>query len=261
MRLEAQFKQLAVSTLSRLGILLPVISRYHSWRRRAAPNGRLRVDGRPLPPPHLLMASTGTNDPEWYWESGRSAQRQLAELLDPALAKGARVLDFGCGCGRVARHWNPTISVHGADANREAVAWCRRHLSLRMVETVSTPPLSWPDAFFSAAYSLSVFTHLGPSQQRSWFAELARLLAPGAPLVLTLHGDASLDQLSETQRDRYHSGEIVVTWPRAERSNLCGAYHPPGSLGSVAPQFDVVRHAAAGAAGNPPQDLYLLRLR
>lgn len=261
-RLEALFKQLAVSTLSRLGLLLPVVSRYHSWRRRRVPIGRGPDDEVNIPPAHLLMASTGTNDPDWYWASGRAAHRQLADLLSTELESGARVLDFGCGCGRVARHWSDEeASVHGADANREAIVWCRDNLSLRAVAEVTQPPLSWPDHTFAAIYSLSVFTHLGLNAQQLWFAELARLLRPGAPLVVSLHGDASLDDLADSERERYLAGEIVVNWPLAERSNLCGAYHPEGSLASVAPQFETLLHEPAGAVGNPPQDLYLLRVR
>jgi hypothetical protein len=53
------------------------------------------------------------------------------------------ILDFGVGCGRVARHWNGlSAEVHGCDYNPVLVEWCKANLPhLRAVTNRLDPPL------------------------------------------------------------------------------------------------------------------------
>jgi SAM-dependent methyltransferase len=204
------------------------------------------------------MASTGATDPTWYLESGKRAFDQLSQLVP--LAPAVRILDFGCGCGRLVRHLvQGGVDVVGVDPNGEAIAWCKRRLPGSFLRLPSRPPLTLAASSFDAVVALSVFTHLSVPAQVLWLAELSRLLRPGGRLLVSLHGRAFLGQLTAEQRALFDAGEIVVTWSAAEGSNLCAAYHPPGAFERLAATFRVVHYYPAGAAGNPPQDLLVLQ--
>jgi hypothetical protein len=55
------------------------------------------------------------------------------------------------------------------------------------------PPLSYGDGVFNVIYGLSVFTHFRPAMEELWLAELRRVAAPGAILLMTIHGRTTVD--------------------------------------------------------------------
>src|SRR4051794_15780343 len=94
---------------------------------------RTGADGLPLPPPVLRIKVTHTADPDEFLAQGERAVGTIRE----ALARGGRtleevdsVLDFGCGSGRVMRHWVRVSGPRffGSDYNPDLVAWCEEHL-------------------------------------------------------------------------------------------------------------------------------------
>ena len=89
-----------------------------------------RTQGTPLPPGRLMHLVAGTEDVNWFLESGAAGVRSLREILARnglAVESFGSVLDFGCGVGRVIRHWSDVRGpvFHGADYNPDLVAWCR----------------------------------------------------------------------------------------------------------------------------------------
>jgi SAM-dependent methyltransferase len=180
------------------------------------------------------------------------------------------ILDFGCGCGRVARWWADLddSELHACDYNPELVGWCDRELPfLEAKQSGLRPPLPYPAARFEFAYALSVFTHLSPDLERSWAEELRRILRPGGLLFVTVHGEPYIKKLPRSQRSRFLEGEPVVAQNALAGTNLCSAFHParyveeemfPGFelVDSVRPQEHPDR-----ASPSLPQDAYLLRAR
>ena len=172
------------------------------------------------------------------------------------------LLDFGCGCGRVTRHFASLgPAVHGTDLNPALVAWCRRHLSFGHFEVNGLgPPLPFDDRQFALAYALSVFTHLPESLQGAWMQELRRVVRPGGHVIITTHGRHYLGELDEADRRRFASGQLVIRRDDRPGSNVCGAYHPEAYVREhLSEGFTVVDFVAEGAAGNPYQDLWVLR--
>jgi SAM-dependent methyltransferase len=114
-------------------------------------------------------------------------------------AKGdRRWLDFGCGCGRVARHligWSlagegggPKLEDYsGVDVDPRQIEWAERHLAGRFSVIPHSPPTALDAGAFDVLFTISVFTHLDESTQDAWLKELRRLLRPGGLLLATTH--------------------------------------------------------------------------
>jgi SAM-dependent methyltransferase len=108
-----------------------------------------------------------------------------------------RVLDFGCGCGRLTRLFaraQPGWEAYGSDVNPDLVQWCADQLApVRTTQNDLTPPLAFDAASFDLVYSVSVFSHLAAAAAQAWLADLARVLRPGGILLVTTHGPRALE--------------------------------------------------------------------
>ena len=260
-------KRRLLHALYGLGLLEPVFrareaTRLVSFRRL----GRGTSNGLPVPPARLRVRVAGTASPRWFIKSGRLT----AETIRAAFARSdvelhlcGRLLDFGCGCGRVIRHWNgvDSVELHGSERDGQAVRWCEENLPIAtFAKNAPEPPLRYPDEWFGAIYAVSVFTHLAEPDQHAWLAELRRTLVPGGVLVLTTHGDRYLARLAREERNAYEAGKLVVRWPQATGSNLCTVFHPQEYVrDEFAVGFDLLEFSPAGAEGTPYQDLVVLR--
>jgi SAM-dependent methyltransferase len=136
-------------------------------------------------------------------------QKLVLETKGP-LQKGARVLDWGCGCGRVARHWAAQaseIEFYGCDIHGAAMAWCAENLPFGNYRTTELlPPLPYPDNFFDLIYATSVLTHLLFQTHYLWMAEIWRILKPGGIAILTAQGPSVAPiVLSEISRHGFKS--------------------------------------------------------
>ena len=200
-------------------------------------------------------------------QSGQAAADSVHALLarnGVPVGEIGSMLDFGCGCGRVIRHWaNSGVEVHGCDYNTVLVSWCRRRLPFARFETNGlAPPLPYADASFELVYALSVFTHLPRTLQQQWMGELARVLTPDGYLIVSTHGEAYLETLTEVERNRVRDRQLVVRNDAEAGSNRCGVFFSEDYVRRhLAPGFVVRDYAPRGALGNPPQDLVLLQAR
>ncbi len=225
-----------------------------------------RARGLPVPPGRLIHLVANTEDVGWFLHTGALAAQCIRDTLAKhglALEACSSLLDFGCGAGRVIRHWAGLEGpeVHGVDYNPALLSWCREHLPFAQFhQNGLQTPLPLPDAHFDFAYALSVFTHLDEPLQHFWIQELARALKPGGHLLFTTHGDHYLSHLTPEDQARYGAGQTVVIHASREGSNDCAAFHPERYVReTLARGYDVVDMIPEGALGNPSQDLYLLR--
>jgi SAM-dependent methyltransferase len=222
-------------------------------------------DGLPVPPIRLRILASGSRSVEWFVQRGRAGADSIRQLLERnaiAFDELESILDFGCGCGRVLRHWaNAPMSIHGCDYNADLVKWCRRHLPFaRFRANGLAPPLPYAAESFELVYALSVFTHLPYALQQRWFAEMARVLVPNGYLIVSTHGEAYVETLSESERQRFRADQLVVRHGDDVGSNRCGAYCSEAYVRQhMAPGFLVRDFVSSGARGNPPQDLVLLQ--
>ena len=85
-------------------------------------------------PPRAWWFEYGTDKEEWLATGKQHTQRMLEATGASGLtfAAGDRVLEVGCGCGRMLRHLKPlaeTCEIWGTDIWAEQVYWDRQHLS------------------------------------------------------------------------------------------------------------------------------------
>ena len=259
----------ALAAIGLHGTVLRARDRGRARRALRRDPGVLGADGLPLPPDELIAQVTGTRVREEFLAGGAIGR----EVITAVLARnGVRVaeldalLDFGVGCGRVARHWaGLDVEVHGCDYNRELVEWCRR--SLPHVTACCNgldPPLPYEDERFDLVYALSVFTHLTERQQRSWIAELRRVTRPGGLVLFTTHGPSF--RFSDPAwpppeiRARLAHGELVVMLPQHAGRNACTAVHPRAWVQEhMLAGLELLEYSENGAEMNGGQDLYLTR--
>ncbi|MGK5733766.1 class I SAM-dependent DNA methyltransferase [Streptomyces sp. URMC 124] len=116
----------------------------------------------------------------------------FAELVQGA--GGGTVADIGCGEGRVTAHLSALgLSVYGIDLSPQMVALARRtHPELRF-EVGSLLELDVPDGTLAGALAWYSIIHTPQELLPEVFAELHRVLAPGAPLLVAFQvGDEPL---------------------------------------------------------------------
>jgi SAM-dependent methyltransferase len=224
--------------------------------------GRGRSEEPPLPDPELIFAVCGTESSSWYLESGTFAAAEIRGALERSgvrMDRLGQILDFGCGAGRVLRHWRTLRGpkLHGTDYNPALVRWCAGHLPFAHFKVNPLDgPLPHRDGRFDFAYAFSVFTHLTEEQQLYWMRELRRVLRPGAYLYLTTHGEYYLPFVPPERLADYRRGALVVAGGDRAGSNVCAAFHPePYVLNVLASGYRCVEFSP----GRYPQDAYLFQ--
>jgi len=189
-------------------------------------------DDLPAPPLDLIYLVVGTRDPLGFIQGGkRIAHQGIVDALQGHnlyLNDFQAILDFGCGCGRLIRHWKSLTKprLHGVDYNPVLIDWCKENLPFAEYQINQlNPPLCYKDDQFDFIFAGSVFTHLTELLQFAWLDELWRVLMPEGYLMLTVHGDHYAKQLPEDLQSLFHAGQHVVINADHVGENACGAYH------------------------------------
>jgi cyclopropane fatty-acyl-phospholipid synthase-like methyltransferase len=222
----------------------------------------LHRDG--LPPAGLRFHVAGSSDRRSFVTIGASAAR---ELIDAAARHRERaalrdLLDFGCGCGRVARHMPallPHARLSGIDVDERTIRWCTRHLPGHWRAIAPDPPTALPAGAFDLIYAVSVFTHLPEERQRAWIAELHRMLRSGGLLIVTTLGPElvwSRPDLDAAQRERLASHGFIFA-PGAASFNEDSSFQSRAFLETEWQGFELLEHTTHGLTKY--QDLSVFR--
>ena len=225
------------------------------------------ADGLPLPPARL-RAQVGPlhADADFFLRSGRHNADLIRDILredGSSIEELDALLDWGCGCGRVLRHWSdlPHTCVLGCDITPKMVDWCNEHLPFAEAAVNElSPPLPYGDATFDLVYAFSVMTHLSEDLQHAWMQECRRVLKPGGYLLFSTLGEyfISRNRLTEAERSSFAGGNLVVLYEDSAGTSLCSAYHPPEYVGrELAGDLEVIGFRAAADDGR--HDIHLFR--
>ena len=227
--------------------------------------GEARVRISRYPPPALLYAINATRSVDWFLKTGEQAAQCLRTALcdiNRPIESFESVLDFGCGCGRVLRHWIHTEgpTFRGTDHNPKLVGWAKENLPFEIKQNRLEPPLAYNEGSFDLCYAISVFTHLPEQLQEAWLKELHRILRPNGILFVTLSGEGDLVRTTPSEQEAFYNDGIVVLDGGYAGTNMCGVYHSEAYVRKHwSRYFEVVRFIPEGAKGSPRQDLYVLR--
>lgn len=188
---------------------------------RVSDEARDREQAAPLPPRPLALRA-GVPDPAdviaSYRAVGRDSRTTILQLLASEGVEfgfaGARVLDFGCGSGKVMRHFLPEADVGelwGCDIDAPSVDWLNAELNppLHAFTNDEAPPLDQPSQSFDLVWSVSVFTHL-TDHWAGWLAELHRVLRPGGLAIISFLGGAMYEVWTGRSWDPDRIGMTVL---------------------------------------------------
>lgn len=119
-------------------------------------------------------------------------------LIDNAeLDRGERVVDVGCGTGKVpiaaAHTVLPGGEVVGIDASAEMIAMSRKTAAAEKVEVAFhqavMEDLPFPDDHFDVVLSCQALHHVPRDAKLEALSEMRRVLRPGGRLLLLDHGE------------------------------------------------------------------------
>src|SRR5688572_816163 len=226
-----------------------------------------RLDAQlPLPPGKLIYLVAGHRDVDLFLQSGRTTNDAIRSLLNKhgvKIEQFASVLDFGCGVGRIMRHWSTTQGPqwHGTDYNPDLINWCTNNLKFAefRINTLSGP-LPYDDASFDFIYVFSVFTHLDERLGFFWINELSRVLKPGGYLYLTTHGEYFLTGMTPEEREQFRDGKLVVREEQRSGENICAVFHPVDYVQQkLAQDLLVVDFVPGNDTTDTEQDVHLVK--
>lgn len=154
-------------------------------------------------PPRRLRGFVGDGD---FTATGEQHLRYFIEY--GKLRPDDKVLDVGCGIGRMAlpltRYLSAQGEYYGFDPTVESVKWCSQHITSRhpnfhfeladLHNEFYSPSgkyrpedfrFPYPDKCFDFVFLTSVFTHLFPDALKNYFSEASRVLRPNGRSFIT----------------------------------------------------------------------------
>jgi SAM-dependent methyltransferase len=127
-----------------------------------------------------LQAMIAADEGHWWYRGRRRVLRAAIERLP--LVPGPRVLDAGCGSGRMLDELAHYGRVCGVDLSSEAVAAARSRGHEVVRAAIEAMPFG--DATFDLVSCLDVIEHT--PDDRATLAELLRVTRPGGLLIATV---------------------------------------------------------------------------
>ena len=164
------------------------LSPYQDWYVRLTPGlqpdkkRRLRTAGTENA---ILFESLGLTD-------CLTLRRALNEYFEREYADCQAILDWGCGCARVARFVAESApgKLTGIDIDPDNIQWCQENVPQAKFAPIGLhPPTRFASESFDLVYGISVFTHLSETDQDRWLTELQRITRPGAAVLMTIQGE------------------------------------------------------------------------
>jgi len=176
--------------------------------------GRPKV---PLPPKKLRLGGPQFSDDAYFLESARREADRLLQSF--GLRSSSRLLDVGCGVGRLAigiiDRLGPIKAYRGVDVDPRYVEWCHKHIE-RAYPTyqfirldVGNPRYNpggpalagdfrhpFDDGSFEIIYLYSVFSHMEAEPVRIYLRDFCRLLASNGRLFFTAFAEQGVPDLS-----------------------------------------------------------------
>lgn len=162
---------------------------------------RLKGRDNMIPPRSMIFVGGGD-----FEKIGQEFKKYFIELAN--LQPSDRVLDVGCGIGRMAIPLTNYLSKEGEywgfDIVKNGIEWCQSHISPKFSNfhfqhsdvynkhynpngKVQAQNFQFPfdDGYFDFVFLTSVFTHMLPSDLQNYLSEISRVLKPEGKCLIT----------------------------------------------------------------------------
>ena len=219
-------------------------------------------------PPAYFMYETFRLDHQLFYEDGLQTAQWLRDRIQPHIGlQGLKILDWGCGPGRVVRHLPDLLGescrVFGTDYNPSYIDWCSRHIAgVQFSRNSLEPPLQFADQSFDVIYGISIFTHLSAALHASWFNELLRVLRPGGILLLTTQGSAFRAKMTAGERRRFDQGQLIERAKTTIGHRTFSAFQPASYVTQLIGPHALLEHLPGNPhPEHPEQDVWIIRKR
>lgn len=223
------------------------------------------IDKQSMVPPEDLNIQFGGGN---YLAVGNEIFRFFRDRF--GLRPQHKVLDVGCGAGRVAvgltDYLEPPGEYHGFDTYPFGIEWCNEriaphyphfHFSISDVHNDTYNPFSqtkaseyvfpFEDDHFDVVILRSVFTHMYPDQILNYSREIARVMRPGGQALITFF---LLNEDSRAQQQRTGKG------PAFHKFGLFHTENPEDPLDCVGYDEAFARRMFAGCGLDITEVLY-----
>lgn len=256
--------------LRKLGLLQPAdYFRFWLEKFRNRKKNRKFLNDNPgvnLPPDYLIYESFQLNYQK-YFSDAEDTARWLAGLLKKHIElNGVKILDWGCGPGRVIRHLSKFTGrgteFYGTDYNAGSIAWCAENLpGIQFNQNALEARLSYENQYFDIIYGISVFTHLSEKMHFAWFNELFRVMKPGGIFLFTTQGENFREKLTGSELVEFDEGKLVVRGQTKEGHRTYSAFHPKKFMEELFAPAEILEHIERKPenGGWLPQDVWILR--
>lgn len=164
------------------------LSPYQDWYFRLTPGLQANTERR--------VRTAGTADAILFESMGLTdcltLRRAFQEYFERDYADCQAILDWGCGCARVARFVTELApeKLTGIDIDPDNIQWCKENIRQAEFAAIGlNPPTRFASETFDLVYGVSVFTHLSEIDQDRWLTELQRITKPGAAVLMSIQGE------------------------------------------------------------------------
>ncbi len=179
-----------------------------------------------------------------------------------------RILDWGCGPGRIIRHLSKVIGngceYFGTDYNKKSIDWCSKNLTnIQFNRNSLKAQLPYADNFIDVVYGISIFTHLSKQLHYDWYNELYRILKPNGIMVLTTHGDNFTVKLTSSELKSYKNDELIVRGNVKEGHRTYSAFQPKVFMRNLFSNIEILEHIETKPEKGKwlPQDIWVVKKR
>lgn len=250
-----RLRRVARRTLERVGLLGPI---YRAAERRISRDfgDWAAVDnGLPTPSPHLVTLVAGHANLASFLSQGLHIADFIAALAkrrgSPIEAPGV-VLDFGCGCGRLARWIAPQVIAAGGrfigvDINKALLDWSAKSLPGSYRLNRLKPPMPVEAGSVRLMYAVSVFTHLPQASMAAWLADYVRVLQPGGVALISF---ADQDRAPPALRAAVDRDGFAASTRTLEGSNYMASYATTEAFAALCSRYlevlEIVPSAQSG---------------
>jgi SAM-dependent methyltransferase len=256
--LVRRMRRAARRVLERVGLIGPVY-RALEWRlSKDVGSWPDEAGGLPVPPPYLVTLVASSADLDCFLAHGLDLVAYLDQLLHRhglSFDRAPATLDFGCGCGRLARYIAPRVIAGGGrfiglDINNKLIGWSAKNLPGEYRRNRLRPRAPVADASLDLLYAVSVFTHAPRASMAAWLEDYARMLKPGGVALVSFADEDRIDIAHPARRGELDRDGFLTSTAVLEGSNYMSSYATVAAFTDLAARYmEVIEVTPSGVSG------------